>query len=256
MIDKAYRGLMRRLLGLPPIAAAQVHQQIAVSTRKGRLRNSDHGFASGGVFPRPRTLSHALDMTGREDEAHLLMDVWEQFSTNAIVANDVLLGLNARALNDHRERERIVVGERSVVRGILRQEGDGRIRIGSFVYVGDQSIVNSMSEIVIGDRTLIAHNVNILDNDTHPIDADERAAHFERLLGLKPERSFKIASAPVTIGAHCWLGLNSVVCKGVDIGDRSIVAAGSVVTKSLPADVLAAGVPAVAGKTICKPQAP
>jgi acetyltransferase-like isoleucine patch superfamily enzyme len=53
-----------------------------------------------------------------------------------------------------------------------------------------------------------------------------------------------IATAPVKIGAHVWIGFNSIILKGVTIGDRSVVAAGSVVTKDIPADVLVAGNPA------------
>ena len=51
--------------------------------------------------------------------------------------------------------------------------------------------------------------------------------------------------APITIGEDCWLGGGVIVCPGVTIGDRSIIAAGSVVTRDIPSDCLAAGNPAV-----------
>lgn len=65
----------------------------------------------------------------------------------------------------------------------------------------------------------------ITDSDYHPIN------------GQDPD-------APVTIGEHVWIGSRSIVMKGVTIGDGAIVAAGSVVTKDVPAGALVAGVPA------------
>ena len=58
-------------------------------------------------------------------------------------------------------------------------------------------------------------------------------------------RETKETAYPITIGEDCWLGGNVTVCPGVTIGNRVIVAAGSVVTRDIPDDVLVAGVPAV-----------
>ena len=212
--------------------------------RLGRLKNTDHAFVSGGVFPHPEGIEKAIKLTGNEDEGQLLLDVWRQFTSNGIVGEHVLLGLNARMLNDHPEQDRIRIGEHAVLRCLLRQESQGRIEIGDFVYIGDNSIIHSTTGITIGDETLIAHNVNILDNDTHPMDAEQRVAHFRQLLGLKPSKKFEITRSPVKIGKRCWIGLNTVITKGVEIGDETIISAGSVVTKSLPPRVLAGGVPA------------
>ena len=55
---------------------------------------------------------------------------------------------------------------------------------------------------------------------------------------------------PITIGDDCWLGGSVVVCPGVTIGDRCIIAAGSVVTHDIPADSMAAGVPAKVKKSL------
>lgn len=85
--------------------------------------------------------------------------------------------------------------------------------------------------IVVGARTLIGPNCQLY-TPLHPMNYLERRRPVER--GLRIE-----------IGADCWLGGGVVVCPGVKIGDRSIVAAGSVVTRDIPADSLAAGNPAV-----------
>jgi maltose O-acetyltransferase len=55
---------------------------------------------------------------------------------------------------------------------------------------------------------------------------------------------------PITIGEDCWIGAGVTICPGVTIGDRTVIAAGSVVTKDIPSDVLAAGVPAVVKKRL------
>jgi maltose O-acetyltransferase len=62
----------------------------------------------------------------------------------------------------------------------------------------------------------------------------------------------KETAYPITIGEDCWLGGNVVVCPGVTIGNRCIIAAGSVVTKDIPDDSLAAGIPAVVKRSLKK----
>jgi maltose O-acetyltransferase len=65
---------------------------------------------------------------------------------------------------------------------------------------------------------------------THPLHYKERASGLE-------------AGKPITIGADVWVGGSAVICPGVSIGARSVIGAGSVVTKDIPADVFAAGNP-------------
>jgi acetyltransferase-like isoleucine patch superfamily enzyme len=76
-------------------------------------------------------------------------------------------------------------------------------------------------------------NVTITDTNWHALDWRDRLAG-------KPGDT-----APVVIGEDVWLGMNAVVLKGVEIGRRTVVGAGSIVSRSLPADVIAAGQPAV-----------
>ncbi|HEX8899049.1 MAG TPA: DapH/DapD/GlmU-related protein, partial [Chthoniobacterales bacterium] len=60
----------------------------------------------------------------------------------------------------------------------------------------------------------------------------------------------EIRSAPVIISDNVWIGMNAVILKGVTIGENSVVAAGAVVTKSVPANVVVAGNPAVITKQL------
>ena len=86
--------------------------------------------------------------------------------------------------------------------------------------------------LTIGDNVKIGACVLLIDTDSHPIDYKVRRVSNE---GTQ--------SAPITIEDDVWIGAHSIVLKGVTIGARSIIGAGSVVTKSIPADCIAAGNP-------------
>ena len=89
--------------------------------------------------------------------------------------------------------------------------------------------------IKIGNNVWIGANVTIYDTDFHPIQAEAR---------VKQNGITDAPHAPVNIGKQCWIGANSTILKGVEIGDKTIVGAMSLLNRSLPENVLAAGVPA------------
>lgn len=86
--------------------------------------------------------------------------------------------------------------------------------------------------LTIGNNVKIGACVLLIDTDTHPIDYEVRRTSNE---GTK--------SAPIVIEDDVWIGAHSIVLKGVTIGARSIIGAGSVVTKDIPSDCIAAGNP-------------
>lgn len=96
------------------------------------------------------------------------------------------------------------------------------------------SIAARTKTIKIGQGTMIAPNVVIMDSDYH---AQWPPEH--RLLNPGFE-----SDADITIGSNVWIGTQCIILKGVTIGKNSIIAAGSVVTKDIPPDVLAGGTPA------------
>ncbi len=121
----------------------------------------------------------------------------------------------------------------------------GKIEIGDFCSIGPGTRIWSQEEIMIGHHVLISHTVAVMDTDGHEASADARSSEVEHIMkhGLPMEKG-TVKTAPVHIGNHVWIGCHSIILKGVSIGDRTIVGAGSVVTKSLPADCIAVGNPA------------
>ena len=105
------------------------------------------------------------------------------------------------------------------------------VELGEGVFVNARCTMLDGGGIRIGARTKIGPDCKFY-TPQHPTDYLERRKPEERALRIE-------------IGADCWLGGNVTVCPGVRIGDRTIVAAGSVVPRDLPDDVLAAGTPAV-----------
>jgi len=103
------------------------------------------------------------------------------------------------------------------------------IEAGEKVFFNFNCVVLDVTRVTIGSRTLFGPNVQIY-TATHPLNHTERAAGLEY-------------AKPIAIGDDVWVGGSAIICPGVSIGDRSVIGAGSVVTKDIPADVFAAGNP-------------
>jgi acetyltransferase-like isoleucine patch superfamily enzyme len=115
---------------------------------------------------------------------------------------------------------------------LLQARGpNSQITIGRGTLMNNNITIVAMESVKIGESCQIGDMVAIMDSDFHDIDPIRRNLSHGKI-------------QPVTIGSNVWLGSRVMVLKGVSIGDNSVVAAGSVVTKSLPANVVAAGIPA------------
>jgi acetyltransferase-like isoleucine patch superfamily enzyme len=141
----------------------------------------------------------------------------------------------------------IVIGRNVVLRsGILTNPLGGAERIifnvprGGYLYIGDNvGISNSTfvatKSIRIGDNVLIGGDCKFYDSDFHSVNYMDRMQ--------KPDTKKKAKEIVIKDGA--WIGAHSIVCKGVTIGKKSVVGAGSVVTKNIGDNELWAGNPAV-----------
>lgn len=119
--------------------------------------------------------------------------------------------------------------------------GGGKLIIGNNVGISN-SVIQCHREIVIGNYVNIGDGCFIMDTNFHSTDWQERA---DRSIDTKRKKSH-----PVHIGDYVFIGARTIVCKGVTIGEKSIIAAGSVVVKDIPSNVIAGGNPCKVIKTI------
>jgi acetyltransferase-like isoleucine patch superfamily enzyme len=103
------------------------------------------------------------------------------------------------------------------------------IRVGHRVFINQNCTLYDLAEISIGDDVLIGPNVSII-SAAHPVAPSGRRAY---LIGN-----------PIVIGRNVWIAAGATIIGGVTVGENSVVAAGSVVTKDVPPNTLVAGNPA------------
>lgn len=103
------------------------------------------------------------------------------------------------------------------------------IRLGRKVYFNFNCVILDVAIVTIGDHVLFGPGAQVY-TALHPLDASARRSGVE-------------SAQPVTIEDDAWIGGGAIVCPGVRIGARSVIGAGSVVTRDIPPDVFAAGNP-------------
>ncbi|WP_026819781.1 sugar O-acetyltransferase [Arthrobacter castelli] len=122
------------------------------------------------------------------------------------------------------------IGEDTEIRPPLHVDYGTQLSIGARSFANWGLMAADVVSIRIGDDVQIGPNVQLL-TPTHPIEAEPRRNKWE-------------AGEPITIGDNVWLGGGVIICPGVSIGENTVVGAGSVVPKDLPANVVAVGNPA------------
>src|SRR3954451_6042089 len=195
-------------------------------TKLPRLHRRLNGFARRQTMGemRSRMLRGELYVGGDPESAAEFARVQElvaRFNRSSPGAWDERDGLLRKMLR--------VVGEGVVVRPSFYCEY-GAISIGSSTFVNVDAVMLDVAPIVIGEACQIATRVQLL-TATHPIDPEPRRAGWEY-------------GEPIALADNVWLGGGVIVCPGVSIGEDTVVGAGAVVARNLPAGVIAAGVPA------------
>jgi maltose O-acetyltransferase len=150
------------------------------------------------------------------------------------LARDLCQDLNATREGEQEKR-------REILKRLFGQGGDdvwmqppffcdygSNIRLGKKCFFNFNCVVLDVCEVTIGDHTLFGPAVQIY-TATHPMNAVLRRSQE--------------AGKPITIGSDVWVGGGAIICPGVTIGSRSVIGAGSVVTRDVPEDVFAAGNP-------------
>ncbi|MCH5461244.1 sugar O-acetyltransferase [Lactobacillus sp. LC28-10] len=151
-------------------------------------------------------------------------------------AQELLYDYNQTRPGDHDKRQQLLkqmfaeVGVDTYIEPTLHANFGGKhLHFGSHVYANYNLTAVDDTHIFVGDYTMFGPNVT-LDSATHPILPELREKVYQYNL-------------PIRVGRNCWLGAGVIVLPGVTIGDNSVIGAGSVVTRDIPANVVAVGTP-------------
>ena len=137
----------------------------------------------------------------------------------------------------------IWIGDRFIlfnqtVRSEMATYPGGKIEIGNRVFINYGASISAHQLVRIGDDCQIGSYAIMMDNDYHQVE----------------DRSKPGTSAPIILKKNVWLGVRVVILKGVHIGENSVIGANSVVTKDIPPNCLAGGVPARVIRTFAAPK--
>jgi len=170
------------------------------------------------------------------------------YCTQGLVLSGGMVRLDDHCLLDCLSTEGVKLGRnfklgahsRMIASGSIQAIGRG-IEIGDDVGIGEFSYIGGAGGVYIGDKTIVGQYFS---------------AHPENHVFTDPRKPIVdqgVTRKGIRVGSGCWIGAKVTLCDGVNIGDRCVVAAGSVVTQSFPSNSVIAGVPARLVKSISDP---
>lgn len=178
----------------------------------------------------------AAGMKARMLRGELYLSIGDEIAAEQARTAQLLEQYNSAGHAEHGLRADVLrellgeVGDGVIVRPPFYCDYGSHISIGAGTFVNFSCVMLDVAPIRIGAHCQIATGVHIV-TATHPVDPEPRRLGWE-------------SAEPITLGDNVWLGSVAIVCPGVTIGDDTVVGAGAVVTRDLPAGVVAAGVPA------------
>lgn len=131
----------------------------------------------------------------------------------------------------------ILNGEMNIFTGLHIAVNQGATLELSSGYINNHVTIDCFEKISIGTNVAIAKGVTIRDSDNHQVISNNMNEHING-------NNRNIKSSPITIGDHVWIGMNATILPGISIGNNVVIAAGAMVTKSVPANTLVGGIPA------------
>lgn len=177
--------------------------------------------------------------------------VIRKIKKNAIfVGNDHKFTIFSRISLTHGAKKENVRIENGVwLEGKILVQDKGKVTIHEHAKISTTTVIMCCNCVEIGAYTAIAEQTSIIDNNNHPI-----SPSYRKKMRLTPEndlmRTWKYSdNAPIKIGENVWIGSHVRICKGVTIGNNSVIGACSVVTKNIPENCVAVGNPARVVKT-------
>lgn len=156
------------------------------------------------------------------------------------------------------ERKYVTIGDRCMVRGqFIFETPSGEVSIGNNCQIGEATFI-CRTRIDVGDDVTMAWGITLYDHDSHSTNWEYRKHDNEQCYkdyittgnNIANKDWTHVKSAPIRIEDKVWIGMDVLILKGVTIGEGSVVAARSVVTKSIPPYSLVAGNPARVVKSL------
>ncbi len=150
-------------------------------------------------------------------------------------AKELISDFNSFRTNETINRNKLIkrllgkIGNSFIIEPPFRCDYGYNIEIGENFYSNYNLIILDCAKVLIGDNVMIGPNVSIYTAG-HPVYYEIRNQGYEYAF-------------PVSIGNNVWIGGNAVINPGVTIGDNSVIGSGSVITKDIPGNVIAAGNP-------------
>lgn len=156
----------------------------------------------------------------------------------------------AKIQNSQKNSSKIRIGKNCRIQGYLMLfKHGGQIIIGDHTFIGPDTRIWSAKNIVIGNRVLISHNVNIHDNVSHPLDSKLRHEDFLHIFSKGFQDNIDLREKEIIIEDDVWIGFNVTIMKGVRIGKGAIIGSNTIVNKDVNQYSVVGGTPMILIKT-------
>lgn len=171
---------------------------------------------------------------------------------HTVIGNSLCKDIALRLDNPQKDSIYLTVGNDSIVRGnFIFESPSGRVEVGNNTYIGGSTFI-SHTLIRIGDNVMIAWGCTFYDHDSHSqyyMDRRKDLVDYWEDINAGRKGGYSkdwsiVKTAPIIIKDDAWIGMNSIILKGVTIGKGAIIGAGSVVTNDVPDWCVVAGNPA------------
>ena len=174
------------------------------------------------------------------------VDILIQNGNLKVGKNCDLRGLNIKTYRCRPGNLNIVIGDDCHLMGnIVLYDENARVTIGDRVFVGPDTNLIALNEIEIENDILISWGCTIMDNNSHSLHSAERATDVvDWKNGWEHKKWDVVDRRKIRIEKKSWIGFNSIILKGVEIKEGTIVASGSVVTKTFEPYSIIGGNPA------------
>jgi acetyltransferase-like isoleucine patch superfamily enzyme len=191
------------------------------------------------------TIGRFLYFLQRIEKAYATRAKRDGFARVAALDDTTVIKQTGNILNYQKDRSKISIGFKTMFAGeIMLFRHGGEVHIGDHCFIGEGTRIWSAAKITIGNNVLIAHNVNIHDQSSHPLDSRERHEDYKKIFDHGHQPDMKINAVEIVINDDVWIGFNSTILKGVTLGKGAIVGANTVITEDVPDYAVIVGNPA------------